>query len=167
MEHTQQQEHHILQAKPASEKSKLNLAKPLSFVIVTALIALAGTLEYRRQETNQQLAQVTQKLSQSYQTPKAQGEEVAAKIVEKVRKIFYIPADIEPTVATIVDVEALRKQNAFYNNAKNGDHLLVTAQRAILYDSKTNQIKDVIPVQIQPSTEGTQGLAEGDVKAAL
>ncbi|MBT4119868.1 MAG: hypothetical protein HOE29_03035, partial [Candidatus Peribacter sp.] len=61
-----------------------------------------------------------------------------------------IPEDIEPTVATIVDVEILKEKNPFYAKAENGDHLIVTPTRAILYSSKTKKIIDVVPVQLEP-----------------
>ena len=67
-----------------------------------------------------------------------------------------VPAtDVEPTVATIVNVEELRKNNAFYNKAENGDHLVVTTERAILYDPDEDIILDVIPVQLQPAEPAT------------
>ena len=60
---------------------------------------------------------------------------------------------MQPTVATIVDVESLRKRNSFYNKAKNGDYLIVTNERAILFDAKANVILDMVPVQLeQPSS---------------
>ena len=79
-----------------------------------------------------------------------QDREKAARIVEKVRRLMEI-GDIEPTVATIVDVEKLRERNPFYNKAENGDFLIVTAERAILFSEKQNKILDVVPVQVAPA----------------
>ncbi len=72
------------------------------------------------------------------------------EIVDAVGKLYALPPGIDPTVATIVDVDALRKTNTFYAKAENGDTLVVTADRAILYDPKKKIILDVVPVQIQP-----------------
>jgi len=80
-----------------------------------------------------------------------QNQERAQQIIAEVRKLIDIPEDVEPTVATIVDVNALRAQNPFYEKAENGDHLIVTPERAILFSSKTGKIIDVVPVQLQPA----------------
>ena len=82
------------------------------------------------------------------QAPQPPQEE-AQKVLEKVSKLYALPAQPEPTVATIVDVETLRQKNAFYDRAKNGDLLIVTSDRAILYDPVKNVIVDVVPIQIQ------------------
>ena len=41
------------------------------------------------------------------------------------------------------------------SKAENGDHLVVTPERAILYDPDEDVILDVVPVQVQPVQEGT------------
>ncbi len=59
---------------------------------------------------------------------------------------------MDPTVATIINAESLKSRNPFYERAENGDHLIVTPTRAVLYDPDKDIILDVIPVQIQPSS---------------
>ena len=85
-----------------------------------------------------------------------QNREKAKEIVERVRRFIMIPADLEPTVALIVDVNALRARNAFYNKAQNGDYLIITSERAILFSPTKNIILDVVPVQIQPAAQQPQ-----------
>ncbi|PIP65736.1 hypothetical protein COU77_01410 [Candidatus Peregrinibacteria bacterium CG10_big_fil_rev_8_21_14_0_10_49_16] len=79
----------------------------------------------------------------------AEGEKRAADIIAKVSAHFLLPADIQPTVATIIDVEKLREQNEFYNSAENGNFLLVLPKRAILYDEERDLILDVAPVRLE------------------
>src|SRR4051812_31133404 len=55
--------------------------------------------------------------------PKAAAEAV----LQKLRTVYALPDTPEPAVATIADVEALKKQNPFYAKARNGDSLIVTA----------------------------------------
>ena len=87
------------------------------------------------------------------------NQETADLILKEIRNLIDIPEDVNPTVATIVDVEILKKKNPFYAKASNGDHLIVTPTRAILYSSVTKRIIDVVPVQLE-SVAG-EGSGEG------
>ncbi len=138
--------------------TKPSRSKPLGFLVVVGLVALVLVLDMRRRAAEDQLAQLSVKLNQVNGGGNEEENKAAAKaIVERVRKLINIPTDIEPTVATIVDVEKLREKNAFYAKAENGDNLIITKDRAILYSPTKNVIIDVVPVQIQapPSAEGT------------
>ena len=75
-----------------------------------------------------------------------------------------IDTSIQPTVATIVDVNALRARNDFYKNAKNGDYLIVTPNRAILYDPNRDMIIDVVPVQLQTPAAAAAGSAKSSTR---
>jgi len=124
--------------------------KVLSTLILIALLALVVMLDVRRRTVEEQLTQLTVRLDQ-LSGNQQQNREAAKRVVEKLRKHMLLPTDPEPTVATIVDVKALRQRNAFYNKAENGDNLVVTQDRAILYDPDRDIILDVVPVQIQPA----------------
>lgn len=132
------------------------MRKLLSVVFILGLIVLVFTLEARRREAQTQLEQLTVRLEQLQTGNTSQNREVARKVIEKVSAHMRISTEVEPTVATIVNVEELRKRNPFYNKAENGDHLVVTTERAILYDPDEDIILDVIPVQLQPSASATQ-----------
>ena len=131
--------------------------KLLMTVILIALIALVFTIDVRRRDAEEQLKNLTVRLEQLQTGNTEQNREAAKLVVEMVRKLIDIPEDIEPTVATIVDVEELKKQNPFYEKAKNGNHLIITPERAILFDSDRNLILDVVPVQLQPAEGATSG----------
>lgn len=122
---------------------------PLVVVMLVALLALVG-VTISAQLTSADVVE-------DYQ---AQGEEenkdLAVRIIEDVRQLISIPEDIDPTVATIIDVELLREKNPFYNKAENGDHLIVTPDRAILYSTKTGKIIDIVPVTLEP-VAGAEG----------
>jgi len=128
------------------------MAKRSSLVVMmlVALLALVGVLEVKRQTISAQLSTITNVLEDYQSQGEEQNKELAETIVEEVRKLIDIPADIEPTVATIIDIELLRDKNPFYNKASNGDHLIVTPDRAILYSSVRGIIIDVAPVQLEP-----------------
>lgn len=129
--------------------------KVLSTLIIIGLIALVITIDLKRRAAEEQLAQLSVRIEQLTGNTQ-QNEEKAREIVELVRMHMNIQTDTEPTVAAIVDVAALRQRNAFYNKAENGDYLIVTADRAILYDPEDDRILDVVPVQIQPPAQQGQ-----------
>lgn len=139
------------------------MRKALVITIIVGLVALAGVLEIKRQAVTAQLQQLTVQLQQ--QPGNQQNQELAGKIITEVRLLIDIPEDVQPTVATIVDVDALREQNSFYDKAENGDHLVVTPTRAILYRPGEKKIIDVVPVQLEQQppaageekVEGSQG----------
>ncbi|MBU0458079.1 hypothetical protein KJ652_06810 [Patescibacteria group bacterium] len=123
----------------------------LLIIILIGLIILVFTLNGQRQMTAEQLERVTIRLEQLQGGGTQENQEKAKRITRKVRILMDL-GDVEPTVATIVDVTSLRKQNSFYNKAENGDFLIVTPERAILYNEEKNRIIDVVPVQIKPNT---------------
>ena len=117
---------------------------------VIALIGLAGALEVKRQAISAQLIDITGHLQEMQFEAPDSDKATADMIVKEVRNLMDIPEDIEPTVATIIDVDMLKEKNPFYEKAENGDHLIVTPTRAILYSSETKRIIDVVPVQLEP-----------------
>lgn len=127
--------------------------KVLAYIVLIALIALVFILDAKRRAAEQELTRLSVQLDKV--TGNQENKETAKRIVDRVRKLIDLPADTEPTVAEIVKIEELRSRNAFYNKAKNGDYLIVTSTRAILYDNKRNIILDVAPVQIQPVTRSS------------
>lgn len=88
-------------------------------------------------------------------------------VLESLKKIMLLPDDIEPTMAVINDVEALKAQQPnFFANAKNGDRIIVYPTLAIIYDYEANKIIHVGPVNIeQAATE--PGTDAADVNASV
>lgn len=69
-------------------------------------------------------------------------EEEAKQTIEKLAKIYNLP-DQNPTLATIVDIEVLKKENQeFYKDALNGDSLVIfkDQQIAIIYRKDEDRI---------------------------
>lgn len=133
-------------------------------IFVVGLLGLVGTMEYKRQMISAQLQELEQDFEetqgQDINQEQLNNVELAAKIIAEVRALIEIPEDVEPTVATIVDVNILRERNPFYEVAENGDHLLVTPTRAILYSSKQKKILDVAPVQLEEQPQQGGGSVE-------
>ena len=128
------------------------------------MIGLVLVIDMRRRDAERKLTELSMKYEQQGGADQAQNQEAARLIVEKVKRLYTLPTDVDPTVATIVDVEQLRSRNSFYNKAKNGDHLIVTNDRAILYDPVADKIIDVVPVQIQQASSSSAASAVSSQK---
>jgi len=95
-----------------------------------------------------------------YQQSKMQLERASAAneqsaLIEDVGKLIVLPTDEQPQIATVSDISKLKGQS-FFNDAKNGDKVLIysKAQEAIVYDPVANKIVSVGPVnftQAQPT----------------
>lgn len=118
-----------VQPKNTDLTSKLNeFSKPIilgAIILVLAASYLIGKYQNREDQT-------------SY----SQGE--VAALVEKIDKIAVLPQGEEPTVATVTDIESL-KENPFFENAKEGDKVLIynRAKKAYLYDPMANKIVEI------------------------
>lgn len=65
-------------------------------------------------------------------------------LIKKLGKHIFLPTG-KVTVTTVVDAEALRKDNPiFYQYAKKGDRVVVYPTQAILYDPVLDMVLDVI-----------------------
>ena len=132
-----------------SMSSSAGSRKLLVLVLIVSLAVLAYVNYTKRVQLASELKKLSVQMEQLQTGNNPQNVAQAKSIVEKVRRHIIIPANIDPTVATIVDVNTLKSRNDFYKNAKNGDNLIVTPTRAILYDPDKDIILDVVPVQIQ------------------
>jgi hypothetical protein len=69
-------------------------------------------------------------------------------LIKRVGQLIQLPSDETPTVANVSDAEKAKQQSAFFNNAQNGDKVLmyVKAGQAILYRPSTDKIVLVAPL---------------------
>ena len=137
----------------------MNSKKLLTLVLVLGLAVLAFVNYQKRVQLASELKKLSVQMEQLQTGNSPENVAQAKAIVEKVKKHMTIDGSIEPTVATIVDVNALKSRNEFYKNAKNGDFLIVTPTRAILYNPDTDMILDVVPVQLQAPTGSSSSAA--------
>lgn len=139
----------------APRKRRGGLLNVLLLIGIIVTISLFIWAEQQRREAQQKLRQTATELEELRKSAETSGQEVADQVLTKLRTHMDIPADPQPTVATIVDADALKKANDFYAPAQNGDNLIITNKRAILYDPKRDIILDVVPVTIDQSKAGT------------
>lgn len=78
------------------------------------------------------------------------------KYTEEVGKLYDLPKDEKPSVATVKDKEQLKDQ-PFFNKAENGDITLIYSQAklAILYRPSTKQLVNVSSVTIEDAKKVT------------
>lgn len=71
--------------------------------------------------------------------------------IREVGKLYTLPANEKPDVATVKDKEALKKQYPFFDQAENDDVVLIykEAKLAILYRPSTKKLVKVGPVNIE------------------
>lgn len=71
--------------------------------------------------------------------------------VKEVGKLYDLPKNEKPDVATVKDKDALKKQYPFFDKAENGDVVMIykDAKIAILYRPSTKQLVKVGPVNIE------------------
>jgi lipopolysaccharide export LptBFGC system permease protein LptF len=66
---------------------------------------------------------------------------------DKVKSILNVPDSEKPTVATIVDLAEVQKQNpTFYADAKVGDTVLIYSTKAVIYRPDSGKIINIAPV---------------------
>lgn len=77
-------------------------------------------------------------------------------LLTKLKSIIQIP-DETPSIATVSDKNALKKQQAFFALAENGDKVIVfpQAKKAILFRPSTNKIIESGPLLVAPNQTST------------
>lgn len=134
-------------------------------LVVLAILVLLGLFvwaEKNRRQAAHELEATQKQLEELKKSTSGSGDAVAKEVLDKVSHLINIPIDPRPTVAKINDIEKLREANSFFNAAKNGDYLILTGSRAILYNPDKNIVIDVAPFKVNsesptPSGSPTKG----------
>ena len=84
------------------------------------------------------------------------------EVVSQVSRHLLLPQGEVPTLATIIDAATLAQEQAFYQNASDGDKLLIYLQnqRAIIYNPKQDIIVNVGPIVVDTPTQNVSSLDE-------
>lgn len=132
---------------PAKGRGKLLIRIGVALLIM-ALFAgsVAAALYYRKQY--QQLDRMTAEQFSVRDN---------ARVIKSVGKLYSLPKGEDPSIATIKDKDAVKKQYPFLEQAENGDALLLyqKAQLAILYRPSTKQLVKVGALNVQNSATAT------------
>ncbi|HZE87693.1 MAG TPA: LytR C-terminal domain-containing protein [Methylomirabilota bacterium] len=128
-------------------------------VVVSILAVGVGIYFYLQYHNNQEILK----------NPTFAAQVEAQTLVGKVGQLMVLPANEQPTIATVSDATKLKGQ-PFFAKAENGFKVLIypKAKEAILYDPGTNKIVEVGPINIsQPTTAPSVSTKSNPVKIAL
>jgi hypothetical protein len=69
------------------------------------------------------------------------------RIMSRLSSIMLLPDETNPKIATISNIEDLKKENPeFYKNSVNGDTLVLYSELAIIYRDSLNKIINIAPI---------------------
>ncbi len=142
---------------------KKSLFLTVAVLAFIALVAFGGFYFKKFRDVNGQNTQLRKQLDdtskelQAFKADPSQASQAEAnRIIGEVGKLYALPKDEQPSVATVTDVSKLKDQQ-FFAKAQNGDVTLIysTAKLAILYRPSSNQIVNVSSVTIQDQQQPT------------
>jgi uncharacterized protein HemX len=116
----------------------------LEVVLVVVVIGL-GLWTWNLSSDNKNLQQQVNQLNAN---PQVAVQKQTQSLINNVSKLMQLPTGETPTVASVSDATQAKQQSAFFDNAQNGDKVLmyVKAGEAILYRPSTNKIILVAPL---------------------
>lgn len=125
-------------------------------VVIVAILGYVGTYYYYNKYKETKIV---------LDNPQVASQNEVNDIKEKLGKIYELPTDEEPSVATVLDVEKIKDQ-PFFVKAKNGDKVVIysKAQVAILYRISENKIINVAPVSLDQSEEKVEAVETSSPK---
>src|ERR1035437_7478568 len=123
-------------------------------IVIIAILGIVGGYFYYKSQAQVKAVSTT---------PQQATQDEVKKIVAEVGKLIDLPLGEDPTIATVSDITKLKNQ-PFFQNAKNGDKVLIytNARKAILYDPALNKVIDVAPINI-----GSQSAQVAQPRVAL
>lgn len=141
----------------ASKRKKILLYLTTLILVVAVSLGVWQYLELRSE--NQQLTERLNATSADFEALKNElvtdpntavskiQQEQNSSILDEIAKVYAIPANETPTIATVQDVSKLTDQS-FFENAQNGDVLVVfsNSSQAVLYRPDTKQLVKVGPI---------------------
>mgnify|MGYP001563556634 CR=1 FL=1 len=136
--------------------------KSLFWIIILALVVISGVGfgVYKYFALARELSDIRTNPGKIQEITKKENK----KLVDEIGRLMELPKDEEPTVALVNDIERLKSQ-AFFQNAKNGDKVLIytTAKKAILYRPSDGKVIEVAPVTIGGSASPSAQIAQSRV----
>jgi len=84
-------------------------------------------------------------------TNSGSGNQEVKDLVNKVSKLYLVPSNEDPTIATVSDPEILKTQS-FFSLSEKGDKVLIftKAGKAVLYRPSINKIIETAPIKNNP-----------------
>jgi hypothetical protein len=119
------------------------------FILIIALVAIcaSGYFYYRLHVVQDNL--------------KPGPSDEVKSLVEKVSRLYLVPENEEPTIATVSD-PAILKGQSFFNFAKEGDKVFIFTKisRAVLYRPSIDKIIEIAPIKNNPLDNTNSGIVD-------
>lgn len=130
----------------STKKSGFNWVLILLILITIGLAGGLGYLYWQYQKTQKEVKD----LKDPTKRLEIEKEE-SQRVIDALCKLIKCPNE-KPTVATIIDIDTLKKDNPeFYKDAKNGDRIIVFTTKAIIFRTEENMIINIAPVIYTPN----------------
>lgn len=125
---------------------KIKIINLVIAFIILVLLAFSGYFYYQ--------------LNSIKNNPKDAAQEEIKNLINKVSKLYLIPSDEDPTIATVSDPTVLKDQS-FFTLSEKGDKVLIftKAGKAVLYRPSINKIIEIAPIKnnsISPTSNENQ-----------
>jgi hypothetical protein len=141
---------------PAVTKKVVPKKHPFSwhFVIELFLVIIIAGLAITVWKLDSDKHDLTKEVASLNANPQAVVEKQTEALIAKVGALMSLPSGETPTVASVSNAAAAKQQSAFFDNAEDGDKVLLytKAAEAILYRPSTNKIILVAPLTFNNST---------------
>jgi len=137
-------------AKGTPIKGRLFIFVILIVVVAAGALAIVNALKYNGQ--NAQQGNNWRKVAAN--TP-LQKDDIQG-LINRVSNLIVVKSDEQPTVATVQDANLLKQNNPlFYQDAENGDRLLVWSDKAVLYSTRMDKLLSVMPIALLNANQPT------------
>mgnify|MGYP000445213617 CR=1 FL=1 len=126
------------------KRKKLKERLPLILILLLMVtVVVLGYSYYNLQKTIKTITDP--KVAEKYIKEQTQS------VVERLSKHIILPMGESPTFATITDINALKKEQPFYEGCENGDQILIykNARIGIVYRPSKDIIVKVGPVEVE------------------
>lgn len=124
----------------------------LILIIVVVLIGVASWSSYSYWQAKKQISKLS-----TVEGQQQLAEQEVNTILAQIKKRMILPDDETPTVATVNDVETLKKDQPFFEKAQNGDKVIiyVKAKKAIVYRPQEDLIVNVGFLAVDSTAKNT------------
>ena len=120
-------------------------------IVLLIFIGLSGFLYY--------------KLKKVENSKTVDTKEEIKSLVDKVSRLYLVPSNEEPTIATVSDPQVLKDQS-FFTLAEKGDKVLIfnRASKAVLYRPSIDKIVEIAPIKNNPLSSTKQDVENSQEK---
>lgn len=136
---------------PGASSNK-NILQTVIAVLLVLSLAGNGLLLWQYTEQRDELAEAEQTIDLFRSDPESAQQANIEQYIEQVGRVYDLPGDETPSLATVSDKDALDDQ-PFFERAENGDVVLIypEAQLAILFRPATGQLINISSLEIDDS----------------